>query len=75
VYAWFRSYTLGRTHIIHQGSIVTDSVPVRSGVPQGFVLGPLLYILYTADVSRLVEELRLGVHLYADVSLLAVWKY
>jgi len=39
-------------------------------VPQGLVPGPLLYILYTTDVSRQVEELGLGVHLYAnDVQL------
>jgi len=66
MYAWFRFYTLGRTHIIHQGSTVTDSELVRSGVPHGSVLGPLLYILCMADVSWLVEELELGVHLYAD---------
>jgi len=64
VYAWFQSYILGR--IIHQGSTVTDSLSIRSGVPQGLFLGPFLYILYTADVSRLVEKLGLGVHLYAD---------
>ena len=34
--------------------------------PQGSVLGPVLYVLYTSDVARLVEALGLGAHLYAD---------
>ena len=39
---------------------------VLYGVPQGSVLGPVLYVLYTSDVARLVEALGLGAHLYAD---------
>jgi len=49
------------TQIVHYGPTVTEGFSVRSVVPQGSVLGPLFYILYTADVSQLVEELRLEV--------------
>ena len=43
-----------------------DPSKVLYGVPQGSVLGPVLYVLYTSDVAKLVEALGLGAHLYAD---------
>ena len=55
-----------REHIIHVGNRHTPPSKVLYGVPQGSVLGPVLYVLYTSDVARLVETLGLGAHLYAD---------
>ena len=63
-----QSITLGQiTHTVHVKGIHTHSprAPVR-GIPQGSVLGPILYVLYTADVARIVESFGLKVHLYAD---------
>ena len=41
---------------------------LQYGVPQGSVLGPLLYVLYTAEVCHVVERHSMHLHLYADDS-------
>ena len=60
------SYITGRAQIIHVGNRHSPPSKVLYGVPQGSVLGPVLYNLYTSDVAKLVEALGFGVHLYAD---------
>jgi hypothetical protein len=63
---WMRSFVVGRTQTVHYCGSISQCAVVRSGVAQGSVLGPLLYVLYTADIQKLVESLGFGVHLYAD---------
>ena len=47
------------------GDSRTEWVGVKFGVPQGSVLGPILYILFTADISLLFSKHRANGHLYA----------
>ena len=63
---WMRSFIVGRTQTVHYCGSVSRCAVVRSGVAQGSGLGPLLYVLYTADIQRLVVSLGFGVHLNAD---------
>ena len=44
----------------------SNVVTVASGVPQGSILRPLFFILYTADIPLIAKEFNLNVHCYAD---------
>ena len=63
---WFRSYLTGRI----QREVIEDSVLVDQelgfGVPQGFVLGPKIYCMYTKPVSDIIQRHGLSHHSYAD---------
>ena len=63
---WMRSFIVDRTQTVHFGGLRSRCAKLKSGVAQGSVLGPLLDVLYTADIQKLVQSLGFHVHLYAD---------
>ena len=63
---WIESFLSDRTQQIAFNGQLSTTRPVLFGVPQGSVLGPLLYVLYTADLAKVVSRHGLDMHLYAD---------
>ena len=60
---WFRSYLINRTFLINLGHASSQPACVSSGVPQGSILGPLLFLIYINDMSQAVK---CNLFLYAD---------
>jgi len=63
---WLQSYLTGRTQSVRLAGDTSAPRRVTCGVPQGSVLGPLLFVLYTADIGRVIEAHGLLHHCYAD---------
>nr|VZI47463.1 unnamed protein product [Spirometra erinaceieuropaei] len=60
---WIQSFLLDRFQTVHVGGQKLTEVAVESGVPQGSVLGPTLFIIYVNDC---VSELDCGVAMFSD---------
>ena len=63
---WIRSFLTGRTQQVAYNGTLWAIQPVFFGVPQGSVLGPILYILYTAEIECIVERHEMKLHQNAD---------
>jgi len=66
VLRWFNSYLCDRSQTFLVNGLFSSNQPVTYSVPQGSVLGPLLFIMYTEDVTSIFDCYSLQYHLFAD---------
>ena len=66
VLSWIKSYLSNRKQKIKIGDSFSEAVILPFGVPQGSVLGPLLFTLYTSPLSQVISKFNVTHHLYAD---------
>ena len=64
---WFRSYLTGRKQCVQVNDTDSDFLEITCGVPQGSILGPILFLCYINDMSI---ALSCKLSLYADDSTL-----
>ena len=63
---WFYSYLLERTFSVTIGNITSSTAHITSGVPQGSILGPILFSIYMLPLGQIIQQHNVSFHCYAD---------
>lgn len=67
---WFKSYMTNRSHVVHCHGETSDKLFVKTGVPQGSVLGPIMFLLFINDISQSIVDA--FINMFADDAALYV---
>ena len=67
VVAWIKEFLLGRSQRVRVGGKLSEAVAVTLGVPQGSILGPLLFLAYVNDIWKNIGS---NIRLFADDCIL-----
>ena len=72
---WFTSYLSDRCQQVKIQDHISDAVYIYIGVPQGSVLGTILFTLYTTPLSQVIAQHDVENHLYADDTQIYIYLY
>ena len=56
-HSWIKSYRTDRTQRVHHNGQMSHTEKMYYGVSQGSVLGPLLFLLYAANINDIVDNM------------------
>ena len=56
-HCWLENYLTNRKQYVDNADTISERLPITCGVPQGSILGPLLFILYVNDICNVSKEL------------------
>ena len=64
--SWFRSFLSGRSFSVKISNNFSGYYPIKYGVPQGSVLGPAIFSLYSQEINLIIRSYGFHMHMFAD---------
>ena len=71
--AWMNSYLRGRSQSVVINGTKSEPADLQYGVPQGSVLGPILFTIYTSPIGAIAKRHNFEIHIYADDAQLYIF--
>ena len=69
---WFKSYMTGRSFRVCVGGTKSETMSLKFGVPQGSIIGPKAFTMYSQPVAEIIRRHGVQYHIYADDTQLYV---